>query len=127
MAQRHKSASTAFAVGLLILIILVVGVAFILVYYLPNQAVMHPPVQLTGAVKTLGLGTTPLNIAFRTYNNQYYTTVTNNQYAIVLPSDRIYNVTVYWSSVGSIVSGSCPAGSINLYSAGTTAVYNASC
>ena len=125
--KKHSHHALTLAVLLLILFMLVVAIAYVLLSHLPGAATQPKSVIVSGAVKTIGFTTSPTDMYFTTYDGRYHTTVAYNEYAISLLNNHIYNVTVYWKSVGGIIAGSCSAGSINLFINSTTVTYNATC
>lgn len=79
-----------------------------------KNAPMAPSIVVTGYVSTLGITTTPSAISFASPKASYYSTITNNRYAISLPGSNAYTVTIYWSSLAGFGSGTCIAGALNL-------------
>jgi len=77
----------------------------------PNSAV-----EVYGNVLTTGAGTQAAHISFESAQGVYNQTVVEGEYAISIPNDDSYNVSVAWTGEYSWQSGSGIAGNLNLNS-----------
>ncbi len=102
------------------IIAVVVIVGFLALLYfgsrglVPSVVENYPKVTVTGTVKTVGVGTSPIRVDLKSNTGAFSAEVTNGRYSINLPNRATYQLTVSWKSIAGIQTGTCNGGSLNL-------------
>ena len=124
------------AILLIVAIVIVAGLSLAIAKNIFNitqpAPVGHNTVNVTGIVKTTGLFTKPVDIAFvNVAANLNYTTsiAPNGQYYISLPGDYVYNASVYYKgAVGGVSTSSNCSKNISIpNNPAETYFYNVTC
>ena len=126
-----KQGHGARNIGIAVLVIIVLILFAYLVYpqlVSRTPAVAYPNVTVSGGVTTVGVGTSPISITFRSDNGQSSTaTVNNGLYSISLPNGHDYNLTVSYKAAAGLTTSTCNAGSLNLNVQASSYSYSMSC
>jgi hypothetical protein len=123
------AAKPHLARNIVIAVVIIIGVVG-LVGYLASRpggiVERYPRVTVTGTVETVGFGTSPLRVNFKNIKTgeMFTAPVEKGRYSIALPNRASYEVTVDWSGIGGITSGTAKAGILNLNVDADTYTYN---